>query len=204
MYAGIHLSSESNNAIIEDCKIISNDDIGIYLGDSNNNYIEDCFISAPNNGECGIALADSNYNTFYRCNIEKYYCGISLTGKVGSNNNIIHCCNITHCTGEGGIYIEFSSNNKIYHNNFVGNYHTIYKSFKIRCNAEDLGGGNQWDDGVKGNYWGNYIGVKLPRLYDWNKDGIGDIPFRIFAGPFPFGIPSGKDRYPLIKPYREN
>jgi parallel beta-helix repeat protein len=55
--------------------------------------------------------------------------------------------------------------------------------------AQDLGTGNTWDDGSKGNYWGNYSGV------DANNDGIGDQPFVL-----PRWSRGAKDSYPLMGP----
>lgn len=55
--------------------------------------------------------------------------------------------------------------------------------------AQDLGTGNTWDDGSKGNYWGNYSGV------DANNDGIGDQPFVL-----PRWSRGAKDSFPLMGP----
>jgi len=55
--------------------------------------------------------------------------------------------------------------------------------------ASDLGTGNTWDDGSRGNYWGNYSGSDL------NNDGIGDQPF--YLHPRSRGV---KDNFPLMGP----
>jgi len=55
--------------------------------------------------------------------------------------------------------------------------------------ASDLGTGNTWDDGSKGNYWGNYSSV------DANNNGIGDQPFLLY--PLSRGV---KDSFPLMGP----
>ncbi len=56
--------------------------------------------------------------------------------------------------------------------------------------ASDLGTGNTWDDGSRGNYWGNYSGSDL------NNDGIGDQPF--YLHPRSRGV---KDNFPLMALY---
>ena len=55
--------------------------------------------------------------------------------------------------------------------------------------ASDLGTGNTWDDGSRGNYWGNYSSV------DANNDGIGDQSFVLH--PKWRGV---KDSFPLMGP----
>jgi parallel beta-helix repeat protein len=55
--------------------------------------------------------------------------------------------------------------------------------------ASDLGTGNTWDDGSRGNYWGNYSSSDL------NNDGIGDQPF--YLHPEERGV---KDSFPLMGP----
>jgi len=58
-----------------------------------------------------------------------------------------------------------SSNNSIYHNNFVNNTNQ----------TDTYNSVNVWDDGYPsgGNYWSNYNGI------DSNRDGIGDTPYVI-------------------------
>ena len=77
-----------------------------------------------------------------------------------------------------GIYLlAFSSNNTLYHNNFINN---------TRGNAYDEGIYNQWDSGSTGNYWSDYAGN------DTDHDGIGDDPYYIR------GSADSVDRYPLM------
>jgi len=56
----------------------------------------------------------------------------------------------------------------------------------IAEDARDLGIGNAWDDGTRGNYWSALRGS------DTDGDGILDAPY-----PVP---PRGVDRYPLARP----
>ena len=77
-----------------------------------------------------------------------------------------------------GIYIHFSSNNTIFHNNFIANTLHAYVEGSTP---------NTWDNGKEGNYWDNYTGS------DSNHDGIGDTPYVIDA--------NNTDHYPLIQPW---
>lgn len=86
-----------------------------------------------------------------------------------------------------GIRLINSSNNMIYHNNFVDN---IQQTEVTRLAK------NAWDNGVEGNYWSDYIGVD--ELRGSNKDqpgsdGLGDTPYVIDA--------NNTDRYPLMGPF---
>ena len=94
---------------------------------------------------------------------------------------------------EYGIFIYASStNNLIYHNNFINNTRQAIewcgngtKSFQ-----EAL---NQWDDGYPsgGNYWDDYIGTDSqsgPGQNEPGSDGIGDTPYWL-------------DEYPLMSPF---
>jgi len=88
-----------------------------------------------------------------------------------------------------GIFVRSgSTDNEIYHNNFVDNVEQ----------ARDDGGTNYWDDGggnnmykssvIGGNYWSDYTGS------DTNGDGIGEEPYKI---P---GTAKAQDNYPLVEP----
>ncbi len=70
--------------------------------------------------------------------------------------------------------ISWGEKNKIHHNLFIENWHKAYDFYR-----------NRWDDGREGNYWSDYRG------FDINRDGIGDLPYKI-RGWFNF------DRYPLM------
>jgi len=88
-----------------------------------------------------------------------------------------------------GIYLERSSDNKIYHNDFEGNTRNVNAS---------LSNSSSWDDGYPsgGNYWSNYFGTDLyngPDQDEVGPDGIGDTPYVIDSG--------NVDRYPNIMPH---
>ena len=75
----------------------------------------------------------------------------------------------------GVVIADNSDNSIIYANNFTSNL----------INAYDYSISTQWDNGVSGNYWSNYIGL------DENDDGIGDTPYDL---P-PLG--GSMDNYPI-------
>ena len=88
-----------------------------------------------------------------------------------------------------GIILGYeSSNNKIFHNNFIDNTYQAYSE----------GAPNTLDDGYPsgGNYWSDYAGVDLysgPYQNETGSDGIGDTPYVIDE----YNV----DHYPLIKPW---
>ena len=77
----------------------------------------------------------------------------------------------------------YSTNNTIYHNNFVGNRKHVHVESGV------VGGSrpNLWDNGTTGNYWSNYTGA------DNNGDGIGDAHYVIDN--------NNTDHYPLMSPF---
>ncbi|MCD6145783.1 MAG: hypothetical protein J7J03_05225, partial [Methanosarcinales archaeon] len=92
------------------------------------------------------------------------------------NNNILNRNNVSN--NWFGIYLNSSTNNTLYHNNFINN--TNYNAYDSCTNA--------WDSGTEGNYWGDYNGT------DPNGDGIGNDPY-----PIPGG--ESVDRFPLMHPW---
>jgi len=81
-----------------------------------------------------------------------------------------------------------SSNNSIYHNDFVANTQQVSAN----------GCTNSWDDDYPsgGNYWSDYTGVDEksgPNQNQTGNDGIGDTPYVIDA--------NNRDRYPLMNPW---
>ncbi|HYE84644.1 MAG TPA: NosD domain-containing protein [Clostridia bacterium] len=94
----------------------------------------------------------------------------------GSDNNLVRDNYIGH-NNNSQITIKSGSSNRLYRNRIDGNPGGKGKD-------TDNGSGSLWDNGKEGNYWSGYKGK------DTNKDGIGDMPYKIDS--------KGVDRYPLM------
>ena len=132
------------------------------------------------NADCeweGIYIG-ANYSTITNNIITNN--GIGITINYSSSHSNIITDNIISDNYDYGIGVSYSSNNIIYHNDFINN------SFMNACDM----GSNTWDDEYPsgGNYWDDYTGN------DSDGDGIGDTPY-----PIPGG--DNEDRYPLMEPY---
>jgi parallel beta-helix repeat protein len=155
--SGIALFTASNCNISKNNVTNCWEGIGLLnpMGSSMNNTVSGNFITA---NQRGIRLIEAVNNTI-------------------SENDIT--VNTVYGIGSDNLNLQGSSNNTIYHNNFVGNAQQ----------ANSAGGNNTWDNGYPsgGNYWDDYIGT------DANGDGIGDIPYEINE--------NNTDRYPLMFPF---
>ncbi|MGA1873182.1 MAG: nitrous oxide reductase family maturation protein NosD, partial [Thermoplasmatota archaeon] len=129
---GIRIISSSNNLI--NANLISgNGEAGILIDPSFENIVKDNIISR---NRFGIIVKESEDNYFYNNSI--------------SNNDF-------------GVYLDATStNNLIYHNNFVDNEEQ----------AVDLGDNSWSSDEGEGNYWSDYTGT------DSDDDGIGDSSYQ--------------------------
>lgn len=193
---GVYLDHSSNNQIT-DCNIFSND-IGIITVCSSNNTITGCDIQF--NRDYGVKLFySSNYNEITDCIISSNDGGILM---ISSSNNLIENCSVYLNEYDGviitGEYHAHSSYNKIIHsaicsNNRYGVYLMLYSDnnlvyyndFINNANHASDSDVNSWDNGSKGNYWGDYTSP------DVDDDGIGDTPYSIYGG-------DNEDRYPLM------
>jgi parallel beta-helix repeat protein len=179
-YDGFILDSSSNYNSITGNNITANSGDGLRLGySSNHNNISGNNIT--NNGGGIWLYSSSNYNSITGNDITNTEYGIVLDSS--SDYNSIAGNNIT-ANNWNGIRLNFASNNKFCHNNFIGNteqVHTIVTPAYA----------NVWDDGYPsgGNYWSGYGGT------DANYDGIGDSNYTIDA--------DNNDRYPLMGTFRE-
>jgi len=176
-YAGIYITPEAlpstlgqqrydgNNNIYENN--ISKNGAGIWFyGADENNFFE----NNVTNNDFGVWIDAPIY---YHCDNNNIYNNNIIKNRYGVSISVA----IVFPTGEK---LSEAKNNKIYHNNFVFNWH----------NARDSDD-NVWDDDYPsgGNYWSDYKGK------DNNEDGIGDTPYLI--RPY---LNANKDRYPLMKP----
>jgi parallel beta-helix repeat protein len=127
---------------------------GIYLAFCSGNWIYSNIINGdanPQYGDHGITMAAANGNSIY-------------------GNTIKDCYN--------GLFMEYSNNNKIHHNNFMNNTTNHAYSY--------AGSGNIWDTGnAYGNYWSN------ASCTDSNSDGVCDSYYSIAGG-------SEQDPHPLV------
>jgi len=104
----------------------------------------------------------------------------------GTQNSTIR--NNTVASNWYDVKFVHSSNNFLYHNNFMNyGYPYFYGASS-----------NIWDDGYPsgGNYWSNYDGTDYysgPYQNETGSDGIGDIPYVVNW--------DNQDNYPLMKPY---
>jgi parallel beta-helix repeat protein len=205
---GVFLYQTSNNNSLSENSITGNQmRAGSYLNSSLNNILTRNFIT---NNYDGIDLRySSNDNNIFENNITaNARDGIEFD--YSSSNNNISANNITANTRNGielysssnfnnicgnviernnpGIWIGSSSNNLIYHNNFVNNTQQVIIDYA----------NNVWDAGYPsgGNYWSDYGGTDLyrgPCQDETGRDGIGDTPEILNA--------NNRDRYPLFLPH---
>jgi parallel beta-helix repeat protein len=129
---------------------------------SSNNYIHDNNI--VNSNWYGIYVYNSSKNiiennTFFDDDIAIWLC--KSTDNIITNNNITFSDYV-------GVWLWHSSEDNIFNaNNFIGNKVNVLNSDKKYINI--------WS----GNYWDDYLGLKYPRLFDLNKDGIGFLKYKI-------------------------
>ncbi len=151
------------NSLVDNVTVVGNF-YGIYLVQSVSNAIEDSIIM---NNENGIVFLNSSIN--------------NVTG-----NSIME--------NEYGIILDHdSSENRFFHNNFVGNIEHVVDSF-----GWDSIHGNYWDDGYPsgGNYWSGYASSDIYSGQFQNETGhdwIWDSPYFVFT--------NNKDNYPLMNPF---
>jgi len=162
---------------------------GIFVTDSEwcvitDNIVEDNF--------GGVTLHRSPNNILSCNSIRNNTYGVSLSSSfVESTGNIIN--ENTIINNELGLVYDLNfnygdtSDNYIYHNNFVNN------SLQAASIVED-GSPNFWDDGYPsgGNYWSDYEEI-YPNATEIDDSGIWDTPYLIDG--------NNRDNYPLVEPW---
>ncbi len=135
-----------------------------------------------NNGQSGIILDYGDNNTILNNEIyNNTHHGISLTNNA-DDNNITD--NIFLDNGDTGVKIDsVSDNNLVYKNFFRGNAR----------HAIDDGTGNQWANGVIGNYWDNYTNPAIGGV-DNDGNGIGDVNYKVYTTNW---LPKENDTLPI-------
>lgn len=159
----------------------------------------------------GILLnAYSDNNSVYRNNITNVFDDGIMIWYYSNNNSVVgnniidgdlygidvrhSCSNNLICANNvvnnrNGIRVDDSTNNIIYHNNFINS---------TRLQVEIDTSINAWDDGYPsgGNYWSDYTGADEysgPNQDNPGSDRIGDTPYILDE--------NNQDRYPLMKPF---
>jgi len=160
-YIGIFVLRETNDVVSDNR--ISNSYQGVMLGTayytgSNNGIITGNIIL---NNSIGMHIFWSFNNT--------------ITGNIISDNSV------------GVRMDEETSNNMIFHNNFIGNTQQV-------VGAWTLGYPNSWDDGYPsgGNYWSDHE-ERYPDAIELDGSGIWDTPYEIDE--------NNQDNYPLMEPW---
>jgi parallel beta-helix repeat protein len=184
----------------------ADDMCGIFLENSDHNIINGTILTDHriNWHTFGLRMGNADYNTITNNTMTGNARGIDLYTSDYNiiRNNIISSNldygvwldtdtwnNLTENTISGngwGIFQTSSSNDKVFHNNFINNTNQAYDD-----------GTNQWDNGYPsgGNYWGDWTSPDIyygPSQDQIGSDGVVDIP-RVIAGG------SNQDRYPLIQ-----
>jgi parallel beta-helix repeat protein len=190
------IQTRGNYTSIIDCAIVNNT-CGIGSTHSENVSKSYCTTIKRNiirdNEQYGITSHTSN-DTIIHNIVTNNYCGIWLQGffdlpgmnrSYTTEDSVIVGNEIVN--NSLGCYLRDSSNNILYHNNFVNN---------SMAHAAILDGTNRWDNNLEGNYWSDYNGTDFysgTAQNETGSDGIGDTPYQIYD--------NNQDVYPLMRPW---
>jgi parallel beta-helix repeat protein len=209
---GIVFSNGGHNSAYDNVVYNSSTYGAIEAISSNNNTI---YNNSVYFNQWGIATNHGSYNLIYNNTIYSntgsginidwtsignmiYNNNISLNANSGisflnqASENIIRENDITGNNG-CGISFDDSSNNIIYHNNFVDNQQQVHdRSWNELGYPASI---NIWDDGYPsgGNYWSDYTDIDLysgPSQSEIGSDGIWDHPYVIDG--------NNQDNYPVF------
>ncbi|MDH5450534.1 MAG: right-handed parallel beta-helix repeat-containing protein [Candidatus Bathyarchaeota archaeon] len=198
---GINLCESNDNNIFENSIANGERGKGISLSDSQDNNVSENDIS---NNRFGIVVSTSSNNTFSGNDIANitdsgFWLTMSLSNILSGNRVMNSDCGIDLYRSSKNLLAgntlannrlsmrAWSSNNRIYHNNFIDTFWNII-----------IDSGNIWDNGYPsgGNYWSDYYGTDLhwgPHQNLTGSDGIGDESHPIGSGD--------QDNYPLMNPW---
>jgi len=171
---GIHIESFSGNDVVTENAVIDQTFFGVHLISSSNITVATNNVS---NTAYGIYL-DSSSNVQILQNNASYN-GYGLFLDTSSSNEAIG----NSVTGNDicGVYFYgYSSNNGFYNNGFAAN--------KQQVNGTG-GQENAWDNGIRGNYWSDYL-AKYPNATEVGNSGFYAIPYVVDA--------DNTDHHPLI------
>ena len=129
----------------------------------------------------GILIENTSNCSIFKNNITNNGIGITVISSENTvifNNTISNNSNVGLNITNTQIPFYMSTNNTIFHNNFINNFINVY----------DEGIRDSWSYKNEGNYYDDYKGL------DKNNDGIGDSTYFIKGG-------NSKDNYPLMMPY---
>ncbi|MFX1393213.1 MAG: NosD domain-containing protein [Promethearchaeota archaeon] len=204
LFNGIILFKNCDNNFISGNTANDNEFNGIVIGDNcDNNIISGN--TANNNGYVvaignGIVIADNCDDNIISKNTASYNTNDGILLETNCDNNIISKNTASYNTNDG-ILLETNCDDNTISGNFLYENTGYGIEISVNCfdnlifcncifnntlsNAND-DGQNDWDNGVIGNYWGDYNGI------DANHDGIGDTPYTIPGGG------GNKDYKPLM------
>jgi parallel beta-helix repeat protein len=165
---------------------------GIAVYYCNPSYVYDNRVT---NCRWGLSIQGSGVHVFSNNFIDHWDCAIYF--RYASRNTICQN-NITGCGAifEGLLRFGNSSDNLIFHNNFINNtgeisdWSWIFENYVLSINTWDLG------YPLGGNFWSDYNGSDLYRGPFQNvtgSDGIGDDPYSVYE--------NNTDNYPLTGIY---
>jgi len=175
-YHGIFLESSTGN-VVSFNNVSANTGRGIYLSSSSENAISTNLVSR-NEQDYSIELFDSSNNVIAANVVSLSWGGVYL--RESSNNTIKE--NRVSNNNETGVYLDRSSSNILYRNNFFHNgLNELGQQFSYDSS-------NAWDNGAEGNFWTDYNVTGA----DLDGDGIGD------TGTLPH---LQVDSKPLIEPW---